>query len=137
MGNTQHAFNHKSHAESSKASPDAIASPWVGAPGNRVAVRVTEQGKIEVAGELSVPPAASQRVIIEYLPHFEERVRKSLRRAPLLTVADVAARLKVGEDWVRRHSRKLGAVALGEGRGNDLRFVPDRIESFIVRRSHK
>ena len=88
-------------------------------------------------GEMNVPPHTTQSVTIDYLPDFEKRVRDLFRGRPLLTVADVAARLNVAESWVRRHGSTLGAVSLGDGRGNDLRFRPDAVEAFIAKRTVK
>lgn len=110
-------------------------TPWIGVPGNRVAVRITAAGKIQIEGETTVPPGASQSIRIDYLPDLEERIRESLRGKPLLTVADVAERMTVAESWVRRHARTLGGVSLGDGRGNDLHFRPDAVDAFIAKRT--
>jgi hypothetical protein len=112
-------------------------TPWIGSADNRVAVRISTQGEIEIAADMSVAPHATQSIVIDYLPDFERRMREHFRGKPLLTVADVSARLNVGESWVRRHAQALGAVSLGDGRGNDLRFVPDAIEAFIAKRRLK
>jgi hypothetical protein len=109
-------------------------TPWIGSPDNRVVVRITAEGRIEIAARMRVPAHTTQSLIIDYLPDFERRIRDFFRDKPLLTVADVAARLSVGESWVRRHARELGGVSLGDGRGNDLRFRPDVVEAFIAKR---
>jgi hypothetical protein len=98
-------------------------------------VRITAAGKIQIEGETTVPPGASQSIRIDYLPDLEERIRESLRGKPLLTVADVAERMTVAESWVRRHARTLGGVSLGDGRGNDLHFRPDAVDAFIAKRT--
>jgi hypothetical protein len=113
------------------------STPWIGSPDNRVAVRVAPDGKIEISGEINVPPHTTQSVIIDYLPGFDQRIREVLRGRPLLRVADVSTRLNVAESWVRRHAQALGAVGLGDGRGNDLRFRPDVVEAFIAKRAVK
>ena len=125
--------NHKSDSKSNKVSAGAV-TPWIGSPQNRVAVRVTEAGAIEIAGEMEIPPHATQHVVIDYLHGFENRIRESLRGKPLLKIEDVASRLSVSKAWVRHHASDLGAVHLGNGRGNDLRFIPERVETFITRR---
>jgi hypothetical protein len=115
--------------------PTERTTPWIGSPDNRVAVRITAEGEIEIASHISVPANSTQSVTIDFLPNFEQRVRKVFQGKPLLTVSDVAARLNVGESWVRRHALTLGAVSLGDGRGNDLRFRPDAVDAFIAKRT--
>ena len=48
----------------------------------------------------------------------------SAESAPLLTAAEVAARLAVARGWVYAHARELGVVRLGDGPRPRLRFDP-------------
>jgi hypothetical protein len=53
--------------------------------------------------------------------------RKPPRPAPtpdLLTVAEVAARVKMSPKWVYAHQRRLGVIKLGDGPKARLRFDP-------------
>jgi len=45
----------------------------------------------------------------------------------LLTVAEVAQRLRVSTKWVYTHQRRLGAIKLGDGPKARLRFDPGAV----------
>jgi len=47
--------------------------------------------------------------------------------ARLLTVAEVAERLEVSDEWVRDHKDRLGAIRLGDGPKAHLRFRWSRV----------
>jgi hypothetical protein len=49
----------------------------------------------------------------------------------LLTVAEVAAWLALGEAWVREHAAELGAVKIGDDPRSPLRFTHRGIEQWI------
>jgi hypothetical protein len=60
-------------------------------------------------------------------------------RAPsveaLLTVDELAGRLQVSTDWVRRHQAELGGYRLSEGGGRSpVRFRPSDVERFLSER---
>jgi DNA-binding Lrp family transcriptional regulator len=58
---------------------------------------------------------------------FLELVRQEATGADppdLLTVAEVAARLKMSPKWVYAHQRRLGVIKLGDGPKARLRFDP-------------
>ena len=46
----------------------------------------------------------------------------------LLTVAEVAARLRMSPKWVYAHQRRLGVIKLGDGPKARLRFDPRAVE---------
>lgn len=46
----------------------------------------------------------------------------------LLTVAEVAERLKMSPKWVYAHQRRLGVIKLGDGPKARLRFDPRAVE---------
>ena len=50
----------------------------------------------------------------------------------LLTVAEVAARLRVGPKWVYAHKHELGAIKLGEGPKARIRFDPRVVDARLV-----
>lgn len=59
------------------------------------------------------------------------RIRRLLERQDLnrlLTVEEVAERLAVSCDYVYRHANQLGAVRLGEGQRQPLRFPANVVE---------
>jgi hypothetical protein len=64
----------------------------------------------------------------------ESRASEVSRRPQLLTVADVAARLRVGPKWVYAHQRELGAIRLGDGPKARLRFDAQVIEARLEQR---
>jgi hypothetical protein len=50
----------------------------------------------------------------------------------MLDTKQVAVRLRVSLDWVRRHKRDLGAISLGGGgHGADLRFPESKVEEYL------
>jgi hypothetical protein len=49
----------------------------------------------------------------------------------LLTVAEVAAWLALGQGWVREHAAELGAVKTGDDPRSPLRFARRDIERWI------
>jgi predicted DNA-binding transcriptional regulator AlpA len=49
----------------------------------------------------------------------------------LLTVAEVAAWLALGQAWVREHAAELGAVKTGDDPRSPLRFARRDIEQWI------
>ena len=49
----------------------------------------------------------------------------------LLTVAEVARWLALGEDWVREHVAELGGVKLGDDPRSPLRFTRSGVEHWI------
>lgn len=54
---------------------------------------------------------------------------------PLLTVDELAERLKVSPDWVRRHQAELGGYRLSDGGGrNPVRFRESEVESYLSKR---
>jgi hypothetical protein len=52
----------------------------------------------------------------------------------MLTVADVAAYLALGEGWVREHAAELGGVKVGDDPRAPLRFARGGIEKWIESR---
>jgi len=54
---------------------------------------------------------------------------------PLMTAVELAARLRVTTDWVRRHQAALGAFRLSDGGGrNPIRFRLTDVETFLAKR---
>lgn len=49
----------------------------------------------------------------------------------LLTVAEVAAWLGLGQGWVREHAAELGAVKVGDDPRSSLRFTRPGVEQWI------
>jgi hypothetical protein len=49
----------------------------------------------------------------------------------LLTVADVARWLSLGEHWVREHAAELGGVKIGDDPRSPLRFARVAVEEWI------
>ncbi len=58
----------------------------------------------------------------------------STSRPELLTVAEVADRLRVNPKWVYAHQHELGPIRLGDGPRARLRFDADIIDSRITNR---
>lgn len=54
-----------------------------------------------------------------------------MRRVNLLTTADVADYLRVGEDWVREHARDLGGIRLGRSARAPLRFDQRTVDAWL------
>ena len=52
----------------------------------------------------------------------------------MLTVADVAAWLALGEGWVREHAAELGGVKVGDDPRAPLRFTSRGVEEWIESR---
>ncbi|MQA76310.1 MAG: hypothetical protein GEU88_18610 [Solirubrobacterales bacterium] len=52
----------------------------------------------------------------------------------LLTVAEVAQWLSLGEGWVREHAAELGGVKVGDDPRAPLRFTGQGVEEWIERR---
>jgi hypothetical protein len=52
----------------------------------------------------------------------------------LWTTAEVAAELKMSEDWVRSHAIELGAIRVGESKHSQLRFESSGIREWKRRR---
>jgi hypothetical protein len=52
----------------------------------------------------------------------------------MLTVADVAQWLALGEGWVREHAPELGGVKVGDDPRAPLRFTRDRVLDWIESR---
>jgi hypothetical protein len=52
----------------------------------------------------------------------------------MLTVADVAAWLALGEGWVREHAAELGGVKVGDDPRAPLRFPRGGVEEWIESR---
>ena len=50
---------------------------------------------------------------------------------PMLTVADVATWLALGEGWVREHAAELGGVRLGDDPRAPLRFTRAGVQDWI------
>ena len=50
----------------------------------------------------------------------------------LLTVAEVAARLRVGPGWVYAHQHELGAIKLGDGPKARIRFDPSVVDARLA-----
>jgi len=53
----------------------------------------------------------------------------------LLTTAEVAAEVKMSEDWVRDHAPELGGIRAGRTKRAPLRFEPEGIEAW--KRDHR
>jgi hypothetical protein len=53
----------------------------------------------------------------------------------LLTTAEVAAEVKMSEDWVRDHAPELGGIRAGRTKRAPLRFEPEGIEAW--KREHR
>jgi excisionase family DNA binding protein len=54
---------------------------------------------------------------------------------PLLTVEELAERLRVSPEWVRRHQAELGGYRLSDGGGqNPVRFRESEVESYLAKR---
>jgi hypothetical protein len=84
-----------------------------------------------------IPPeqvdALAARIADRLEPRLREIVAELSETKPAsaaLTVAEVAHRLNVSEDYVRRNAAKLGATRLGDGPKARLRFDPAKIERF-------
>jgi hypothetical protein len=68
---------------------------------------------------------------------FLELVRQEATGADppdLLTVAEVAARLKMSPKWVYAHQHRLGVIRLGDGPKARLRFDPRAVAELRSRR---
>jgi hypothetical protein len=52
----------------------------------------------------------------------------------LLTTAEVAAEVKMSEDWVRDHAEELGGIRMGVSKHSQLRFEPRSIREWKERR---
>jgi hypothetical protein len=50
----------------------------------------------------------------------------------LLTVAEVATRLRVNPSWVYAHQEELGAIRLGSGPKARLRFDPHAVDAHLL-----
>lgn len=48
----------------------------------------------------------------------------------LLTTAEVAAEVKMSEDWVRDHAEELGGIRMGASKHAQLRFEPRAIREW-------
>jgi hypothetical protein len=53
----------------------------------------------------------------------------------MLTTAEVAAEVKMSEDWVRDHAPELGGIRAGRTKHAPLRFEPEGIEAW--KRDHR
>lgn len=53
----------------------------------------------------------------------------------MLTTAEVAAEVKMSEDWVRDHAPELGGIRAGRTKRAPLRFEPEGIEAW--KRAHR
>jgi hypothetical protein len=53
----------------------------------------------------------------------------------MLTTAEVAAEVRMSEDWVREHAAELGGIRAGRTCRAPLRFEPDGIEAW--KRAHR
>ncbi|MCW2980757.1 MAG: hypothetical protein JWO14_2484 [Solirubrobacterales bacterium] len=53
----------------------------------------------------------------------------------MLTTAEVAAEVKMSEDWVRDHAPELGGIRAGRTKRAPLRFEPEGIEAW--KRDHR
>jgi hypothetical protein len=53
----------------------------------------------------------------------------------LLTTAEVAAEVRMSEDWVRDHAPELGGIRAGRTKRAPLRFEPEGIEAW--KRDHR
>jgi hypothetical protein len=53
----------------------------------------------------------------------------------LWTTAEVAAEVRMSEDWVRDHAAELGAIRAGRNARAPLRFEPEAIEAW--KRGHR
>lgn len=56
------------------------------------------------------------------------------RSSHLLTVAEVATWLALGEGWVREHAAELGGVKVGDDPRSPLRFTRAGVDEWIERR---
>lgn len=55
------------------------------------------------------------------------------KQMPLLTVEDVAERLRVSPEWVRQHANGTRRPAIPSVQiGNRRRFRPEQVEAFIT-----
>lgn len=48
----------------------------------------------------------------------------------LMTTSEVAAEIRMSEDWVREHAAELGAIRAGRTCRAPLRFEPERIAAW-------
>jgi hypothetical protein len=53
----------------------------------------------------------------------------------MLTTAEVAAEMRMSEDWVREHADELGGIRAGRTCRAPLRFEPEGIEDW--KRAHR
>jgi len=104
--------------------------------------------KRELAEVLTVSPRTIERLrlpcltvggqnrylLSKVVAALEVRRDKSERGfSRLLTTAEVAAELNIGEDWVREHAPDLGGIRAGRGPRAPLRFERSAIEGWKER----
>jgi excisionase family DNA binding protein len=90
---------------------------------------------------VSLASALLAEVSEQDLARFAEALRPYLpaRQATtperLLTVGELADRLNVSSEWVRRHQAELGGYRLSDGGGqNPVRFRESEVETFLAER---
>jgi hypothetical protein len=114
--------NHKSQIESSSKPRPATCAPC-----SDVVALIVNLNDPQVCEAV--------RCLFSRAERFESNgPRDQLYFLDLLTVPQVASALHKSEEWVRRHKRDLGVIALGGcGRGADLLFARAAIKSYLER----
>jgi hypothetical protein len=82
---------------------------------------------------LSSHPALLDTVVRRVLLQLSTIVEDAEpERDDLLTVAEVATRLRVNRRWVYTHQAELGAIKLGSGPKARLRFDPHVVDAHLL-----
>lgn len=109
-----------SHNSKRESTPQT--TPTVCSPCEAVAALVIRLNDPAVCTALQCLISRAERV---------DSLNPPLYSLDLLTVPQVAEMLHKSETWVRRHSRDLGVVTLGCGRGADLLFARAAIDGYV------
>ena len=85
---------------------------------------------------MAARPVSAERLHADDLELLADLIAERLRAEPvgpqLLTVADVAGLLQVGEDFVRDNADALGVIRLGDGPRPRLRFTSEGVAAFVA-----